>query len=130
MCAAGSGLTNVVRLLILKGANVNRTDDFSRTALSWALTKYDVRDVVEVLVEFHADPNHFDGTGLTPLMRAAVLKFPHCFNALLEAGAKPFVKHEPSRKTALDMAIESGNSALIEAVRKLKPVPGIDSCDQ
>lgn len=121
MCAAGAGHADIVRFLIRKGAQVDRTDHSSRTALSWAVTKKDVVDVVKALVELRADPNHLDGTGMTPLMRAAVLRFPHCFDALLEAGANPFVKHLPSEKTALDMATESGNSALIEAGLKLKP---------
>jgi ankyrin repeat protein len=120
MCAAGAGHADIVRFLIRRGAQVDRTDDSARTALSWAVTKEDVVDAVKALVELGADLNHLDGTGVTPLMRAALLKFPYCFRALLAAGANPFVIHLPSQKTALDMATESGNSALMDAVHKLK----------
>lgn len=120
MCAAGAGHVDIVRFLISKGAQVDRTDDSSRTALSWAMTKKDVVEVVRALFDFRANPNHSDDTGMTPLMRAALLKFPHSFDALVKAGANPFVKHVPSEKTAIDMAAESDNSALIDAARKLK----------
>jgi ankyrin repeat protein len=117
MCAAGAGHAEVIRFLVLKGAKVNRTDNLSRTALSWAVTKWDVADAVKALLELGADPNHLDGTGMTPLMRAAVLKFPGCFRVLLEGGADVSVKHIPTSKTALDMAAESGSAALIDAVK-------------
>jgi len=116
MCAAGAGHADVIRFLVLKGAKVNRTDNISRTALSWAVTKKDVVNAVKALLELGADPNHLDGTGMTPLMRAAVLKFPGCFRVLLEV-TDVSVKHVPTSKTALDMAVESGSPALIDSVK-------------
>jgi ankyrin repeat protein len=123
MGAAGAGHADVIRFLVLKGAKVNRTDNISRTALSWAVTKKDVVNAVKALLELGADPNHLDGTGMTPLMRAAVLKFPGCFRVLLEGGADVSVKHIPTSKTALDMAAESGSPALIDVVKSFPRDP-------
>ena len=117
MCAAGAGHADVIRFLVLKGAKVDRTDRISRTALSWAVTKRDVVNAVKSLLELGADPNHLDGTGMTPLMRAAVLKFPGCFRVLLEGGADVAVKHISTGKTAFDMAAETESPALIDAVK-------------
>lgn len=117
MCAAGAGHADVIRFLVPKGAKVDRIDKLSRTALSWAVTKKDVADAVKALLEVGADPNHLDGTGMTPLMRAAVLKFPNCFRVLLEGGADVSLKHIQTGKTALDMAAESGSPTMIDAVK-------------
>jgi ankyrin repeat-rich membrane spanning protein len=120
MCAAGAGRADTVRLLISKGALVNKTDHFSRTALSWAMTKADVVDVVKMLLDFGADPNHIDETDMTPLMRAALLQFPRSFDILLKRGANPSISHRQSGKTAFDMAIDTGNPALLRSVKEFK----------
>ena len=120
MCAAGAGHADIVRLLITKGSEVDRVDVCLRTALSWALTKKDDVATVNALLELGANPNHIDGTGMTPLMRAALLKFPRSFAALLERGADSSLKHLPSGKTAVDMAVESGDRALLDSVQGLK----------
>jgi len=113
MGAAASGFTEIVRFLVASGAEVDLIDEYSRTPLVWAVTKGDFAETANELLNRGANPDHMDKAEVTLLMRSALMKHPHCFVALLKAGANPSVQHQPTGKTAHDMAIESGCSALI-----------------
>ena len=118
--AAGGGHTEIVIFLTDSRAVVDQTDEYARTALVWAVTKGDFDGTANALLKLGANPNHMDKSGCTPLMRSVLTKHPRCFSALLEAGAHSSVKHKPSGKTALDMALESECSPLIEIAKKIR----------
>ncbi|OAI57657.1 hypothetical protein AYO50_01080 [Acidobacteria bacterium SCGC AG-212-P17] len=125
--AAGGGHTEVVTFLADSGAVVDQTDDCARTALGWAVTKGDFDDTANMLLKLGANPNHMDTSECTPLIRSVLMKHPRCFSALLNAGAQSSIKHEPSGKTAIDLALESECSPLIEIAKKIRTHPRSNS---
>jgi len=108
------------------GANPNRRQpwSFHRPYLgSAALDSY--FDIVRILLAHGADPNLTDDSLNTPLHLAACSGYPNeggwCIEALLAAGANPFLKNIQG-DTALDIARKRGvasNAVLLEkAMRK------------
>jgi hypothetical protein len=67
--AAQSGKADVVRLLLLKGANVNKKSYMDMTALIWA-AKNNHPEIVRMLIDSGADNNITDKNGKTALMYA------------------------------------------------------------
>ena len=79
----------MVRLLIRRGAQVNRHDPESgSTPLLEAAVKGHV-DVASVLLEAGADPNAADKAGSTPLDEALRFKHTKMVELLMAHGAKP-----------------------------------------
>jgi ankyrin repeat protein len=70
LLAARWGRTDVVRVLLERGAAVNEVDEFERTALHWAA---DGRrgEVADLLLRHGADANRGDMWGITALKLAA-----------------------------------------------------------
>jgi len=67
MCAACSRQSQIVRLLLEKGAQVNSRDNAQRTALYWAAFNYSL-DSARLLVDAGADLEAADEEGNTPLL--------------------------------------------------------------
>jgi len=119
MCAAVEGRTEIINMLLQRGATVDATDEYGRTALSWAVTKGDFDGSAKALIESGADVNKTDGGGFTPLMRSAVTDHPRCFALLLESGADVTPVNPAWQKTALEMALERGSERLKALARQL-----------
>jgi len=82
--AADEGHTDVVRLLISKGAEINAQNDEGATALHKALF-WGHKSVVELLVASGADVNAKDQDGITPLHEAVLSDYLWCVDEIIEA---------------------------------------------
>ena len=85
--ASGGGHTEVVRLLIQHGAEVDKVDDEGKTALMFAAEK-GYKDVVEHLVEAGAGINNACEKGLTALHLASERGNISIVEHLVEVGAE------------------------------------------
>jgi uncharacterized protein len=103
MLASLKGLTDVVRQLVEKGADVNKP--------GWAPLHYAAThghlDIMALLLENHAYIDASSPNGSTPLMMAALYGTPSAVKLLLEAGADPDLKNTQGL-TAIDFA-QRGN---------------------
>jgi ankyrin repeat protein len=90
MMAALKGQTDVVRELIDRGADVNKT---GWTPLHYAATGGHV-PIIQMLLEAHAYIDAESPNGTTPLMMAAYYGTAAAVRALIEAGADPVVKNQ------------------------------------
>lgn len=122
MMAALKGQLRMVRLLIARGADVNKP--------GWAPLHYAATgghlEIMEVLLENHAFIDAESPNGTTPLMMAAFYGTPAAVQLLLEAGADTAMKNKLGL-TAIDFA-RRGNRPDAErlisaAIRKQQP-PG------
>jgi ankyrin repeat protein len=118
MCAAVEGRTEIIGLLLQRDARVDATDEYGRTALSWAVTKGDFDGSAKALIESGADVNNTDHGGFTPLMRSALSDNPRCFALLLESGADVTPVNSAWHMTALEMALDRGSETLKAMVRR------------
>lgn len=85
MRAAFNGNTEIVKLLIERGASVNSADVGGETALHLA-AKNGYVDVVKLLIKKGASVNGQDKEQWTPLMRATVAKHPDVVKILVQNG--------------------------------------------
>ena len=99
MFAALNGQLELARLLISRGADVNKP---SWAPLHYAATRGHLA-VMSLLLEHHAYIDASSPNGTTPLMMAAHYGTPSAVKLLLEAGADPLLKNEQSL-TAIDFA--------------------------
>ncbi len=99
MMAALKGHTDLVQLLIVKGADVNKT--------GWAPLHYAASfghlQIMQMLLDAHAYIDAESPNGSTPLMMAAQYGTPSAVKLLLEAGADPLIKNQLGL-TAIDFA--------------------------
>ncbi|OXU24414.1 hypothetical protein TSAR_008506 [Trichomalopsis sarcophagae] len=84
--AASEGHTNLIDLLLDKGAVLEDTDKEGLTALAWACVRGRL-NAAQSLIERGADVNACDKTGRTPLDLAAFQGNPKLVQLLLERGA-------------------------------------------
>lgn len=103
MSAAGLGDTEVVKLLLDRGASVSAKDSEGNTAIS-AAAYYLRSEVVELLIERGADINNKDWFGQTVLMNAAGNGAPDTVRFLLDRSAN------------LDVQNRNGTTALMFAM--------------
>jgi uncharacterized protein len=86
MIAAHTANVRVVRALLAHGANVNATTTEAKaTALMWAVSDQHA-DIVQTLIEAHADVHASTSKGFTPLMLAARNGDIETAKALIAAG--------------------------------------------
>jgi ankyrin repeat protein len=99
MLAALKGHIGLCRVLIAKGADVNKT--------GWAPLHYAATgghlEVLRLLLEEHAYIDAESPNGTTPLMMAALYGTPTAVKLLLEAGADPLLKNHQGL-SAIDFA--------------------------
>jgi ankyrin repeat protein len=87
MLASLKGLTEVVRQLVEKGADVNKP---GWAPLHYAATNGHL-EIMNLLLENHAYIDASSPNGSTPLMMAALYGSPSAVKLLLEAGADPLI---------------------------------------
>lgn len=124
-----------LRTLIRYGASVNQRDFLTgRTALHFAVDTGSV-EAVKILLKLGASPNHldyepfYDARWYTPLHRAAQKGNGPIVKALLKAGADVSPQGGPDGKTASELALDGGHSAVVAmlagAVTDKRRSPGI-----
>ena len=120
MYAALKGHLAVVKLLISKDADVNKT---GWTPLHYAATNGHV-DVIQLLLDNHAFVDAASPNGSTPLMLAAQYGTPQAVKLLLDEGAEPLQKNEQGL-TAIDFARRASRidseRLIAEAIRRQQP---------
>ncbi len=115
MSAAFGGLTDKVRLLLARGADVESRDNQGRTPLMVAYRGD--RSAVEALIHAGADPNARDETGSTALMAAALSVDDDKVQFLIDAGADLNVRDGQGR-TALMLADSLGHTRMADIFRE------------
>ena len=113
--AAGAGHTDLVRLLLDKGALPDRKDGYGYSALMYAAMRGHA-EVAQVLLSMDASPNVLTPYGITALMLACGHSHPEIVQLLLEHQADPFLQSPVDGQTALMMA---AGSCCLEAVALL-----------
>ena len=113
--AAHRGYVDVVRSLMKKGANMDRTISHGRTTLYIASEKGHL-EFVEVLIEGGADINKANNDGYTPLYMASQQGHVEVVRALLEIGADVNQASSNDGCTPLFIASQQGH---VEVVRAL-----------
>ena len=98
-CAVCWGRTDVVKVLIDNGADVNAKDDSGDTPLHWAAFT-GARKITRMLIAAGADVNAKDSEGWTPLHMAALHGQGRIVRMLLAAGADPNISDNRKRIAA------------------------------
>jgi hypothetical protein len=118
--AASFGMKEIVRLLLLKGADVGTKDDNGQTALHGAASKGHAA-VVQLLLEEGADIASKDDNGATALHCAAGYGHDTVAWLLVEKGADVTAK-DVDGCTALSQAAWRGHRAVVELLLRRKGV--------
>jgi uncharacterized protein len=111
MMAALKGHTELVRKLIERNADVNKT---GWTPLHYAATNGHLA-IMELLLDNHAYIDAESPNGTTPLMMAAHYGSPAAVRLLLEAGADPTLKNQLGL-SAIDFALRANRADAAELI--------------
>jgi ankyrin repeat protein len=119
MFAAGGGSErscDIVKILIAKGADVNKQSFEKDTPIIWAAIGGNAA-IIEVLNAAYANVNHANDKGFTALMKAAERGHHKACKALIDAGADMWkvvkdVSHHDKRMDAMKLAWMNGNVEL------------------
>ncbi len=126
IASTGRGDAELIKALLVKGADPNISGWDGRSALMCAVTQHRMADF-EVLLQGGANPDAVDNHGRTALMLAAEFGDLAMVEALLQKGADPNLR-DASRYSALYQAIRKKHPALIKAL-KAAGAQDIDSLD-
>ena len=118
MAASLSGGVDVVKLLILRNADVNAKDRFSWTPLMIASRSGHV-DIVRILLDAGADVNAKTNAGYTALMAAAKQGHPGIVKILLARGADVHARDELGWR-AITLAERNGHEDIVEMLRNVE----------
>ncbi len=116
LIAAASGHTDVVRLLLEKGADIHATNNFGHTSLMWAAMDGHT-DTVRLLLDWGADMNHRDKWRDTALIKAAWKGHVDIVKLLLRRGANPQLKNEKNVNAAM-LARQGGDEVLARVLER------------
>ncbi|MEO8359259.1 MAG: ankyrin repeat domain-containing protein [Vicinamibacteria bacterium] len=122
MWAASEGQNDVIRGLVELGAKVDATSKGGFTPLVFAVIKGDAASV-KTLLDKGADPNYTTPSGSKPLMIALSNGRTDAAMALLEGGALVGARDERVGNTALHLAAQQGNLAIVQALLARKADP-------
>ncbi len=111
--AAYNGHTDVAKLLLERGAEIDARDHEGKTPLTHACTG-PFKETVKLLVDSGADINAQEATeGFTPLMMAAGLGEVDVVKVLLEHKADPSIRDNDGDR-AIDHARNSGHGLIVK----------------
>jgi ankyrin repeat protein len=116
MLACAQGDLDLVKLLVIGGANVNTRDNFKWTPLHFACHS-GMKDVVGYLLDAGANLEAAAMNGATPLMRAIESSKADVVQLLLDRGAKMRVENR-SGETPMDIATVYANYEVYEIIKK------------
>lgn len=120
LLAAATGSTKVTRLLLQKGASVDRCEPSTGgTALHYAAIQ-GFTGCVQLLLQFKATVDVLAMDGATPLISACCHDREACVRTLIAAGADQTVTVDG--KTALHWAQEKGHSRIVALLRTVATV--------
>lgn len=122
-CAAWSGHTECVRILLLSEANVNALNNRKSTPLHLA-AQWDYIDCLKVLIEHHAIIDPYSVSHWTPLHYAAKWGNAECAQLLLQHGATIDAITNDC-KTAKDLAQGIGHANVVKALQDWVDFPEI-----
>ncbi|OAQ99952.1 hypothetical protein LLEC1_04023 [Akanthomyces lecanii] len=108
--------SNIVKLLLENGANVEVKDEDGRTALSY-IAEQGHEAIVKILLEKGANVEAKDRNGQTPLSWAAEKGHEAIVKMLLEKGAYVEAK-DKGGQTPLSLAAEKGYEAVVEMLQR------------
>lgn len=113
MCVIRAGFTDLVRLLIDKGVDIEAKSSEGETALMDAAYEGNI-EVVQMLLEAGADPNRRSRSGWTAMDWAASREHEHILRTLMEAGGRyegllPLEDASPSYSPFDPIEVETGN---------------------
>ncbi|KAI4498013.1 hypothetical protein M0802_006837 [Mischocyttarus mexicanus] len=126
--AAKNNHSDVVRILVKAGSNVNAQDENGITAL--LLAGYNVNsnndiemskfvEIIDALVSAKASTNVINShTGLTALHHATILGSPKAVEKLLEGNAWPLFQCADTKSTPLHVAASDGNLEILTILLK------------
>jgi ankyrin repeat protein len=114
--AALEGKTDVVKLLIERGANINALNGWQQTPLHQATMHGNIA-AMKLLIAAHADLEVHDNHAYTPLLAAVEQGGADGLRLLLEAGANPNASLKSGRQ-AVDVAIEKQHPELVPLLRQ------------
>jgi hypothetical protein len=110
--AAESGHTEIVQLLVEKGADIDSKDGSGRTALLWAAEKGH-KEIVQILVEKGADIDSKNGSGQPVLLWAAGIGHKEIVQLLVEKGVD-IDSRDGFGWTALSLAVNNGYKEIVQ----------------
>jgi hypothetical protein len=116
MIASTGGYTEIARMLIQAGVDINAQDKDGATPLMKA-SKEGNTEVVELLMEAGADIHARDKDGATPLMKASGGGNTKVVELLMEAGADINIQDSDGR-TALLSAAQFGHKEIVQLLRE------------
>jgi hypothetical protein len=110
--AIETGKTNLAKLLIAAGANVNARDNYGRTVLLWAV-EYGRTEIVKLLITEGADVNARDNDCYTALIEAVHNGHTVIAQLLIAAGADVHAR-DNNGLTALMYAARNGRTEIVK----------------
>jgi ankyrin repeat protein len=126
--SAANGRTELARILLDRGADIDQKNDLGQTALHAAMGWYGAVDTVRLLLDAGAHIDATDAEGRTPLhLEAAEGRFGkmEIVEALLERGARVDVLDAHGR-SALQIAATRGRSDIVRALLARGASPNIE----
>ena len=114
--ASRQGYVEVVKILISRGEQVNRGDEFCRTALFWASCNGHV-EVVEILLQANADQRKCSKDNVYPIHEASMNGHIEVVRRLLESEEGVGILNEKEHvngATSLALATMMGNRMVVE----------------
>jgi len=119
MYATGDGLTDIVKLLLDKGADPNIVDQYGQTALVYAtrnIIRKDIIETVVLLLDNGIDPNIVDIYGRTALMIAIISGSTGIVELLLDKGTDPNIV-DIYGQTSLISALLYGHRDIVKLIK-------------
>jgi len=117
MWAAAKDNLDTLKLLVSRGADINRRNNRGETALHIA-ARWSRLDTVRYLISIGARPESLDRLGWPPLMWAAMQGRTEVVRALAESGANMEFR-DTNGNTALMMAANRGRTATVQLMLEL-----------
>lgn len=114
MLASAGGHTEIVKLLLAYGSDVNEKDSNNQATALIGASAYGYVEIMNLLIKKGADPNAKNRDGLTSISIAAINGHLGAVKVLIEAGANIDVQDEKYGANALIGAAANGHDAIIK----------------